>query len=107
MLAHKASGLQTFSSDRVETKTDDGKEDVTASNNRTYEEELLRSIFNICDSNAEVSWKFSAQIFSDTHSLVLSVVREREMVMCGALCICVYIWQVQPNLGGDGCLDVG
>ncbi|KAI4576388.1 hypothetical protein MJT46_002223 [Ovis ammon polii x Ovis aries] len=30
--------------------TDDGKEDVTASNNRTYEEELLRSIFNICDS---------------------------------------------------------
>ncbi|KAI4586399.1 hypothetical protein MJG53_004186 [Ovis ammon polii x Ovis aries] len=30
--------------------TDDGKEDVTDSNNRTYEEELLRSIFNICDS---------------------------------------------------------
>ncbi|KAM9683710.1 inositol 1,4,5-triphosphate receptor associated 2-like [Dama dama] len=30
--------------------TDDGKEDVTYSSNRTYEEELLRSIFNICDS---------------------------------------------------------
>ncbi|XP_044797188.1 inositol 1,4,5-triphosphate receptor associated 2 isoform X5 [Bubalus bubalis] len=30
--------------------TDDGKEDVTSSNTRTYEEELLRSIFNICDS---------------------------------------------------------
>ncbi|XDB50653.1 hypothetical protein ABFV05_004269 [Capra hircus] len=30
--------------------TDDGKEDVTASNSRTYEEKLLRSIFNICDS---------------------------------------------------------
>ncbi|XP_030686414.2 inositol 1,4,5-triphosphate receptor associated 2 isoform X1 [Globicephala melas] len=35
--------------------TDDGKEDVTYSNNRTCEEELLTSIFNACDTKCRGS----------------------------------------------------
>ena len=51
MLAHKSIWIcKLFLLIGWKQGTDDGKEDVTASNSRTYEEKLLRSIFNICDS---------------------------------------------------------
>lgn len=72
--------------------TDDGKEDVTYSNNRTCEEELLTSIFNACDTKCRGQSKIicsNVRWYSSCHCNFL-LQEKGKWLMCGALCICVY-----------------